>query len=374
MAKQKILFKERVVRWFQTAGFPIAEPVIRLIAGENPKKQMRDIAQFIGIPILTFIAFLGIWTLVARNIKTNYGTVPTPVETWTQAKQLTSNYFKEQDRKKAYNADKKKRADRFSKKADSITVAATKATGDRKVQLEKQAGIYNERAEWSLAQKYTGARTYLDQILTSLKTVLAGFAIASLIAIPVGILCGLSKTAMAALNPLIQIFKPVSPLAWLPIVMIIVGALHPASLDSWAPKAFVSSAVTVALCSLWPTLVNTALGVASIDKDFMNVAKMLKLNQFQRLFKIVLPASLPLMFTGLRISLGVGWMVLIAAEMLAQNPGLGKFVWDMFQNGSSQTLAQILVAVFTIGIVGFMLDRIMIIMQKLVSFDSAVSA
>ena len=173
-----------------------------------------------------------------------------------------------------------------------------------------------------------------------------------------------------AVNPLIQIFKPVSPLAWLPIVMIMVSALY-TSEDPMFEKSFISSAVTVSLCSLWPTLVNTALGVASVDPDHMNVARVLRLGNMERVTKIVVPSALPLIFTGLRLSLGVGWMVLIAAEMLAQNPGLGKFVWDMFQNGSSQTLAQIMVAVFTIGIIGFFLDRTMIFLQRLVSFDNA---
>jgi nitrate/nitrite transport system permease protein len=110
--------------------------------------------------------------------------------------------------------------------------------------------------------------------------------------------------------------------------------------------------------------------VASIDQDFLNVAKVLRLGWFKQVWRIVLPAALPLIFAGLRLSLGVGWMVLIAAEMLAQNPGLGKFVWDMFQNGSSQTLAQIMVAVFTIGLIGFLLDRIMLMLQRAVSFGS----
>ena len=175
-----------------------------------------------------------------------------------------------------------------------------------------------------------------------------------------------------AFNPLIQIFKPVSPLAWLPIVMILVSALYTSD-DPLFEKSFVSSAITVALCSLWPTLVNTALGVASVDRDHLNVARVLRLSWPAQVFKIVIPSALPLIFTGLRLSLGVGWMVLIAAEMLAQNPGLGKFVWDMFQNGSSSTLAQIMVAVFTIGLIGFALDRLMITLQKLVSFDGAAA-
>jgi nitrate/nitrite transport system permease protein len=130
----------------------------------------------------------------------------------------------------------------------------------------------------------------------------------------------------------------------------------------------------VALCSLWPTLVNTAIGVHAIDKDHLNVARVLGLDWPTKVRRIVIPSALPYIFAGLRISLGVGWMVLIAAEMLAQNPGLGKFVWDMFQNGSSATLARIMVAVFTIGIIGFLLDRIMILLQNAVSYQSAKAA
>jgi nitrate/nitrite transport system permease protein len=132
----------------------------------------------------------------------------------------------------------------------------------------------------------------------------------------------------------------------------------------------VTSAITVTLCSLWPALINTALGVASIDKDLMNVGRVLQLPWHTKVAKIVLPSALPLIFTGLRLSLGVGWMVLIAAEMLAQNPGLGKFVWDEFQNGSSQSLARIMVAVLTIGVIGFLLDRTMLALQAAVTHSA----
>src|SRR4029453_4131847 len=121
---------------------------------------------------------------------------------------------------------------------------------------------------------------------------------------------------------------------------------------------------------LWPTAINTALGVASIDRDLMNVARVLQLGVFPRLFKLVLPALGPLLFPALRLSLGGGWMVLIASEMLAQNPGLGKFIWDEFQNGSANSLARIMVAVFTIGFVGFLLDRVMYGLQSLFSFGT----
>ena len=182
---------------------------------------------------------------------------------------------------------------------------------------------------------------------------------------PIGILCGLSPTVNLGLTPLIQIFKPVSPLAWLPIVTMVVSAVTTVGVG--LPRSFLVSAITVTLCSLWPTLINTGLGVASIDKDLLNVSKVLKLSTWTKITKLVLPSALPLIFTGLRLSLGVGWMVLIAAEMLAQNPGLGKFVWDEFQNGSSNSLARIMVAVLTIGIIGFLLDRIMFAIQSAVS-------
>jgi nitrate/nitrite transport system permease protein len=236
---------------------------------------------------------------------------------------------------------------------------------------QKRAEALAEGREWK-ERRYAGSPTYLDQILTSLKTVFTGFLIASLVAVPLGVACGTSASIYAALNPLIQLFRPVSPLAWLPIVMILVSALY-TTRDPLLEKSFVSSAITVALCSLWPTLVNTALGVASVERDHMNVARVLRLSWLVRVRKIVLPSALPWIFSGLRLSLGVGWMVLIAAEMLAQNPGLGKFVWDMFQNGSSETLARIMVAVFTIGSIGFLLDRIMITLQRSVSHGVAAA-
>ncbi len=194
------------------------------------------------------------------------------------------------------------------------------------------------------------------------------FVIAILIGVPLGIVSGLSPTATAAINPLVQVFKPVSPLAWLPIVTMVVSAVY-AGGEGAMSKSFLISAITVTLCSLWPTLINTALGVASIDKDLVNVGKVLKLGPWTKITKLVLPSALPLIFTGLRLSLGVGWMVLIAAEMLAQNPGLGKFVWDEFQNGSSDSLARIMVAVLTIGIIGFLLDRLMFAIQSLITFS-----
>jgi nitrate/nitrite transport system permease protein len=332
--------KVRVISGFESVGLDFFVPFVRLASGENPTAQLRQILKQVGTPVLSIGLFLLLWSGVASNVETSIGAVPGPAEVWREAGLLLAEH----------RAERQKEAV-FYERMEAL-----------KTRAEQDGKPWKER-------KYSGKPTYLDQIATSLQTVFAGFLIASLVAVPIGILCGLSGTFYAAFNPLIQIFKPVSPLAWLPIVMILVSALY-TSKDPLFEKSFVSSAITVALCSLWPTLVNTALGVASVERDHLNVARVLRLPWSTRVFKIVVPSALPLIFTGLRLSLGVGWMVLIAAEMLAQNPGLGKFVWDMFQNGSSSTLAQILVAVLTIGLIGFALDRAMITLQKLVSFDA----
>lgn len=296
----------------------------------------------LGIPLLSVLIFLGLWSLAATQIKVSFGALPGPGAVVVEFGNLWQDHRAERAREAAFYARQEERKAAF---------------------LAKTPG-----AAWT-ERRYAGRPTFFDQIFTSLKTVFTGFVIASLVAVPLGIVCGLSKGMNLAFNPFIQIFKPVSPLAWLPIVMILVSALYNPP-EPLFEKAFISSAIVVALCSLWPTLINTAHGVASIEQDYLNVARVLKLGWIDRVFKVVLPAALPLIFTGLRLSLGVGWMVLIAAEMLAQNPGLGKFVWDMFQNGSSQTLAQIMVAVFVIGSIGFVLDRLMLALQRAVSFGA----
>jgi nitrate/nitrite transport system permease protein len=197
---------------------------------------------------------------------------------------------------------------------------------------------------------------------------MSGFILAAIIAIPLGIWMGLSRSLQAAINPIIQIFKPVSPLAWLPLVTMVVSALY-VSPDPLVSKSFINSMLTVTLCSVWPMIINTTIGVTSIDSDLINVSKVLRLSAITHVQKIVLPASIPMIFTGMRLSLGVAWMVLIAAEMLAQNPGLGKFVWDEFQNGSSDSLARIMAAVVVIGFIGFLLDRGILALQHWVSWD-----
>jgi len=295
----------------------------------------------IGIPLISILLFLLVWNGVASHIQTSLGKVPGPAQVWNQAVALYQEHVAERNKEAAFYARQEKR------------------------NAEKLAADPNAHVK---IRPYTGSPTFFDQIWTSIITVTTGFLLASLIAIPIGILCGLSNTIYTALNPLIQTFKPVSPLAWLPIVTLIVSAVY-VSDDPMFAKSFLNSAITVTLCCMWPTIINTTVGVSAIDKDLVNVSRVLRLNWFTNVFKIVLPSSIPMMFAGLRVSLGIGWMVLIAAEMLAQNPGLGKFVWDEFQNGSSNSLARIMVAVITIGLIGYLLDRLMLLLQRVVSWD-----
>jgi nitrate/nitrite transport system permease protein len=292
-------------------------------------------------PLIAMAFFVLLWSAGAAQVRASIGSVPGPLAVVAAARGLVAEHRAERDKEAAFDA-------RMEEKRHEAEAAGQ---------------------PWK-PRRYAGAPTFLDQVATSLATVFAGFLVATAVALPLGILCGTSRLVYAALNPLIQLFKPVSPLAWLPLVMILVSALYTAE-SPWLAKSFVSSAITVALCSLWPTLVNTALGVASVERDHWNVARVLRLPWHVKVWKIVLPSALPWIFTGLRLSLGVGWMVLIAAEMLAQNPGLGKFVWDNFQSGSSDALARILVAVLVIGSIGFALDRIMTALQKAVSHEAA---
>jgi nitrate/nitrite transport system permease protein len=293
------------------------------------------------IPLAAIGLFLLAWGGGARNVQTSLGQLPGPVQVWDQARGLVDEHRAEREKERAFYERQEKRN-------------AEKLAADPGAQVT--------------VRNYAGKPTFLDQIGTSLLTVAVGFAIGSLIAVPLGILCGLSATVYNGLNPLIQLFKLVSPLAWLPLVTMVVSAVY-VSEDPMFQKSFLNSALTVTLCSLWPTVINTTVGVSAIDKDLLNVSRVLRLGFWTKLWKIVLPSAMPMIFAGLRLSLGIAWMVLIAAEMLAQNPGLGKFVWDEFQNGSSNSLGRIMVAVLAIGLIGFLLDRGMVALQRAVAWD-----
>ncbi|WP_413433339.1 ABC transporter permease [Crateriforma spongiae] len=365
-------WRGNALRFCNVAGLPVLEPFVRLAAGEDPKEQMAGIAKFILLPIVTVGIFLGLWSLAAKTIVTGSAKLPGPAATWNAGVELFEMHQTQKAADAAMRQEKLNQAVVAMAKARLMDEAAAKSSGEEAEQYLASATAFRQEAVRAANFVPSSAPTFVDQILTSLKTVFFGFAIATLIAVPLGVLCGMSPWFNAAMNPFIQVFKPVSPLAWLPLAgLVIIWAYSESTAgETFFEKAFLISAVTVSLCSLWPTLVNTTLGVASVDKDYMNVAKVLKLSWSQQLFKIILPASLPLMFAGLRISLGVGWMVLIAADMLAQNPGLGKFVWDEFQNGSSQTYARIAFSVIIIGVIGLVLDRIMICLRNMVSFGN----
>ncbi len=306
-------------------------------------KRLTLIARNLLVPLMAVMFCLGLWSAASQNIQTSLGELPGPAKVWEQAGVLLQEHREERAKAEAFYA---RQAERNAKK------------------------LAEDPAAEVHVRPYAGKATFIDQIFTSLITVATGFLMATLIAIPVGIACGMSTTLYAALNPLIQIFKPVSPLAWLPLVTMVVSAMY-VSEDPLFAKSFLNSAITVTLCCLWPTIINTTVGVSSVSRDLLNVSRVLRLGWFTKTVKIVLPSAIPMMFTGMRLSLGIGWMVLIAAEMLAQNPGLGKFVWDEFQNGSSNSLARIMVAVFTIGLVGFALDRGMLLLQRRVSWDKS---
>ena len=332
----------RASGWLDALGLTFLVPLLKIAAGDDPREQLSELKRLLLFPLLGIGLFLAAWAILAPQVHTSLGAIPGPAQVFDQALNLLDDHRAEREKAVAFYERQEKR--------------------NAKLIAEGKADKVKHR-------KYTGKPTYLDQIVTSLFTVGLGFVIATVLAVPLGIASGLSKAVNGAINPLIQIFKPVSPLAWLPIVTMVVSALYVDPSDL-LPKSLVISAVTVTLCSLWPTLINTALGVASVDKDLMNVGRVLQLPTAKTVTKLVLPSALPLIFTGLRLSLGVGWMVLIAAEMLAQNPGLGKFVWDEFQNGSSQSLAKIMVAVLTIGLIGFMLDRLMYALQRAFTFSA----
>ncbi len=294
-----------------------------------------------GWPFLGIGVFLIFWHIAALQITTPLGTLPGPYQTAQQWGMLIEEHHQESENEAAFLLRQEQRN-------------AEKLVKDPNADVRIRA--------------YTGYPTFIDQTLTSLGTVISGFLLATFFAIPLGILLGMYPKLYLAFNPIIQLLKPISPLAWLPIITIVVSAVY-VTPDPQIPKSFLNSMLTVMLCSMWPTLINTAIGVGTVDKDLLNVSRVLRLSRFKHIRTIVFPSAIPMMFAGLRLSLGVAWMVLIAAEMLAQNPGLGKFVWDEFQSGSQASIERIMVAVVVIGLIGLLLDRSMLWLQRRLSWD-----
>ena len=191
------------------------------------------------------------------------------------------------------------------------------------------------------------------QLAFSMMRVAAGYGLAVLVAIPLGFLIGMSPPMNRALDPFIQIMKPVSPLAWMPLALYTIK-------DSGLSAIFV-----IFICSLWPMLVNTAFGVSGVRKEWLNVARTLEVGPWRRAFTVILPAAAPTIFTGMRISIGIAWLVIVAAEMLVGGTGIGYFVWNEWNNLS---ITNVIIAILLIGVVGMLLDELLARAARAVTF------
>ena len=267
--------------------------------------------------------------------------------------------------------------------------AKTAATGYRRAQapewllnaLACAVGLAAFVAVWALIAKYGGripgpltvgaaaAKIFADpfyskgpndqgigwNVLSSLKRVGIGFGLAALVGIPLGFMIGRFKFLSGMAAPIIALLKPVSPLAWLPIGLLVFKAANPAAI------------YVIFICSLWPMIVNTAVGVRQIPQDYLNVARVLNLSEWKVFTKILFPAVLPYMITGVRLSIGVAWLVIVAAEMLTGGVGIGFWVWDEWNN---LKVEHIIIAIFTIGIIGLLLEQTLVLLARRFSYAS----
>jgi nitrate/nitrite transport system permease protein len=192
------------------------------------------------------------------------------------------------------------------------------------------------------------------QLIHSLGRVLSGYLLALLVAIPLGFVIGMSPVVMKALDPFIQILKPISPLAWMPLALFTIK-------DSAKSAIFV-----IFVCSLWPVLINTAFGVAGVSRDYLNVARTLELTRVRTALTVILPAAAPTILTGMRISIGISWLVIVAAEMLVGGTGIGYYVWNQWNN---LDLSAVIFAILVIGLVGMGLDAALARVSRLVTYE-----
>jgi len=250
---------------------------------------MKQLLKAVFLPVLGFLCVLALWQLSSKTWAPN---LPTPLKTWDVSKL----YIRQP----------------FAKRG------------------EMDQGIL--RFTWS-----------------SLVLVAKGYSLALLLGTPLGFLLGVSKFFTRAFDPLIQILKPISPLAWLPLGLVLFQKTTP------------SAIFTIAICSMWPTVLNTAIGVRNVPQDYLNVGRVLRLSRSKMVFKILLPATLPYIFTGYRLSLGIAWLVIVAAEMLTGTPGVGGFLWQEY---NSLIYEHIILSIITIGLIGFLLDRLMLLLEK----------
>jgi nitrate/nitrite transport system permease protein len=258
----------------------------------------------------------------------------------------------------------------FAIAGKNITTEKVDDFGD-KIKVTKREGISADLP--TPAETWTASKLYITEPLAkrgeldqgilrftwmSLVLVAQGYFIALLIGTPLGFLLGLSKKFTQAFDPLIQVLRPVSPLAWLPLGMILFSGVKIVNGEGRTTFGASDAAAlfTIAVCAMWPTVMNTAVGVRAVPVDYLNVAKVLKLSKWKTLWKVLVPATLPYMFTGFRLSLGTAWLVIVAVEMLTGRPGVGGFLWQQY---NANSYAHIILCILTIGVVGYILDRLM---------------
>lgn len=267
-------------------------------APQTPGYDWRGLTLQVLPPVFGLALLVGIWALVSLTSK---GSIPSPADTWTQALEVFSNPF-------------------------------------------YRNGPNDQGVGWN--------------VLMSLERVALGFGLAAAVGIPAGFMIGRFEFLSRMFNPLISLLRPVSPLAWLPIGLLVFKGANPAAI--W----------TIFICSIWPMIINTAVGVQRVPSDYMNVARVLNLSEWKILTKILFPAVLPYMLTGVRLAVGTAWLVIVAAEMLTGGVGIGFWVWDEWNN---LNVKNIIVAIFVIGIVGLVLEFALIKLASAFTFDEVKS-
>ena len=265
---------------------------------ERPPVDWRAVALVVLPPVFGLALLVGIWALLSMSTASN---IPSPLETWRQALQVFSDPF-------------------------------------------HSKGPNDQGIGWN--------------ILSSLKRVALGFGLAALVGIPAGFVIGRFEFLGRMFNPLISLLRPVSPLAWLPIGLLVFKGANPAAI--W----------TIFICSIWPMIINTAVGVQRVPQDYMNVARVLNLSEWKIMTRILFPAVLPYMLTGVRLAVGTAWLVIVAAEMLTGGVGIGFWVWDEWNN---LNVKNIIIAIFVIGIVGLVLEYALIRLAGAFTYDDVKS-
>jgi nitrate/nitrite transport system permease protein len=280
------------------ASKPVAPALLAAVPAPRLPYDWRGLALRVLPPLMGLALLVGVWALVAITSK---GSIPSPAETWIQALQVFSDPF-------------------------------------------YRKGPNDQGVGWN--------------VLMSLERVALGFGLAALVGIPAGFLIGRFEFLGRMVNPLVSLLRPVSPLAWLPIGLLVFKGANPAAI--W----------TIFICSIWPMVINTAVGVQRVPADYMNVARVLNLSEWKILTRILFPAVLPYMLTGVRLAVGTAWLVIVAAEMLTGGVGIGFWVWDEWNN---LNVKNIIIAIFVIGIVGLLLELALVKLASAFTYDEVPS-